>query len=365
MTASGPFDVPARTHDSAAEAVRARAAPDYRFSPAGIARISANDLDEATEQIRDWRVEFTQLERGPARIEGILVPLGNTLVGRGRCNKARYTRGAAPGASVSFLFNSSDAPGRVGSCALDANTCVLYGGGAELNHYSAAEMAAVAVTVSASKWAEIERASRFALDCGDGQAVPLATSAECIRSLNAVVDELCATLDGAGHRGVEPRRIAAFEEEVLGIISSMLGMPARHEPATRERVGRHRAVMRAQEFIHENLGEPLSLLRLCDASLASARTLEYGFRELFGVSPLTYVRFQRLARVHRELYRTRRTDDSVTDVAMRWGFWHLGQFSKDYRGLFGECPSTTLSRGRCRSVPTGLSAAPGHHAATN
>ncbi|WP_408635108.1 helix-turn-helix domain-containing protein [Oleiphilus messinensis] len=34
----------------------------------------------------------------------------------------------------------------------------------------------------------------------------------------------------------------------------------------------------------------------------------------------------------------------MADVAADWGFWHLSQFSKDYRQLFGERPSDTLQK---------------------
>ena len=33
---------------------------------------------------------------------------------------------------------------------------------------------------------------------------------------------------------------------------------------------------------------------------------------------------------------------SIADAANRWGFWHMGQFTADYRELFGELPSKTL-----------------------
>jgi AraC family ethanolamine operon transcriptional activator len=36
----------------------------------------------------------------------------------------------------------------------------------------------------------------------------------------------------------------------------------------------------------------------------------------------------------------------VQDVAARWGFWHLGQFSLDYKRQFGELPSATLRAAR-------------------
>ena len=35
---------------------------------------------------------------------------------------------------------------------------------------------------------------------------------------------------------------------------------------------------------------------------------------------------------------------SVQDAAARWGFWHLGQFSRDYKRQFGELPSQTLKQ---------------------
>jgi AraC family ethanolamine operon transcriptional activator len=34
----------------------------------------------------------------------------------------------------------------------------------------------------------------------------------------------------------------------------------------------------------------------------------------------------------------------VPDAANKWGFWHLGQFAKDYRKWFGELSSDTSQR---------------------
>jgi len=37
-------------------------------------------------------------------------------------------------------------------------------------------------------------------------------------------------------------------------------------------------------------------------------------------------------------------NDTVGDVAARWGFWHLSRFAADYSRLFGELPSATRAR---------------------
>jgi len=61
-----------------------------------------------------------------------------------------------------------------------------------------------------------------------------------------------------------------------------------------------------------------------------------------GMSPIAYIRCERLCRVHDDLLAADRAVTSVTETAARWGFAHMSQFAKDYRTLFGESPSATL-----------------------
>ena len=35
--------------------------------------------------------------------------------------------------------------------------------------------------------------------------------------------------------------------------------------------------------------------------------------------------------------------DQQTEVEKQWGFWHMGQVTKDYKNMFGELPSATLT----------------------
>jgi len=52
----------------------------------------------------------------------------------------------------------------------------------------------------------------------------------------------------------------------------------------------------------------------------------------------------RMARVRDELSEGRLPGETVRDVALRWGFSHLGHFSARYRQRYGELPSQTLNR---------------------
>ena len=102
-------------------------------------------------------------------------------------------------------------------------------------------------------------------------------------------------------------------------------------------------VRRVEEFIRANVHEPLTIERLAEHARVSASTLFAGFKNYYGLSPMAYVRQLRLERVRAELVTMEASSTaSITEVATKWGFAHLGRFSIDYKRHFGESPSTSL-----------------------
>lgn len=71
------------------------------------------------------------------------------------------------------------------------------------------------------------------------------------------------------------------------------------------------------------------------------RRLQEAFDEYVGVPPTSYLREVRLARVRADM-RAALPGETVSDIAMRWGFMHMGRFAADYRRRFGETPSQSL-----------------------
>jgi len=108
---------------------------------------------------------------------------------------------------------------------------------------------------------------------------------------------------------------------------------------------RKRMVDKACELMLAQPDEPLSILQVCSRVGASRRKLNYCFQDVLGTSPTQYLRALRLNGVRRGL-REAKAGATVQDVAARWGFWHLGQFSLDYKKHFFELPSETLIRAR-------------------
>jgi len=106
-------------------------------------------------------------------------------------------------------------------------------------------------------------------------------------------------------------------------------------------------VARTKEYIHEHARSLPTLSDLLRVAGVSARTLQTRFREEVGVGPIQYLREVRLRRVH-EALRHPTPETNVTDVAIEWGFYHLGRFADQYRQRYGESPSATLRRARAR-----------------
>jgi len=99
-------------------------------------------------------------------------------------------------------------------------------------------------------------------------------------------------------------------------------------------------VRRAEAYLLEHLAENLTVVDLAHAASTTQRTLFDGF------GPLAWMRAQRLERARADLLAARRGEVRVTDIAMRWGFQHLGRFCLVYRKRYGETPTTTLYRER-------------------
>jgi len=106
-----------------------------------------------------------------------------------------------------------------------------------------------------------------------------------------------------------------------------------------------RNVKRAIDFIEAHLHQPITLADITRASGVPRRTLLQHFKDHRGISPMRYLRDARFARARDALIRADK-DESVTQIAMSWGFGHLGRFAIDYRKRFGETPSRTHRRGR-------------------
>jgi AraC-like DNA-binding protein len=98
------------------------------------------------------------------------------------------------------------------------------------------------------------------------------------------------------------------------------------------------------EHMEVHADQALTPQELARVGCMSVRTLHATFQQELGISCMAYLRRLRLDHVRTDLLRLGHPDIRVTDVAMRWGFFHPSRFAQQYRQRFGELPSDTIRR---------------------
>ncbi|SFF90692.1 AraC-type DNA-binding protein [Blastococcus tunisiensis] len=175
---------------------------------------------------------------------------------------------------------------------------------------------------------------RFALD-----------ESPAVRSFVSLLSSIVTELDTTAESWLSSRLMVAQVEDF--VMSGLLAaQPHDHCDALAAPPGpsRPRHVRRAMDLMVERPDDPLTTTDLADAAGVSVRTLQAAFHSHVGMSPMEFLRDVRLERVHRELA-DGGAHTTVTAVALRWGFGHLGRFAVAYRRKYGRSPSDTLRSG--------------------
>jgi transcriptional regulator GlxA family with amidase domain len=111
----------------------------------------------------------------------------------------------------------------------------------------------------------------------------------------------------------------------------------------------NRRLLRARDVMDRAYAEPVDIAALARIAYVSEAYFIRSFRAAFGETPHRYLQRRR---VERAMFLLRSTDRSVTDICLESGFTSLGTFSRTFRGIVGEPPSTYRSRGPLDAVPS-------------
>jgi AraC-like DNA-binding protein len=175
----------------------------------------------------------------------------------------------------------------------------------------------------------------------------LQVSAEMVRALYDWGRRLVDVAARAPHTFDEgrPERTAA-QVELLETLLATLGTASEFEPTRSDRTRQARSdiVRVAEDHAMSRVDDAVHVTDLCKAAGVSERSLEYAFKEIMGLTPVNYLVRLRLHRVRQALLAATQASSTVSAEALKWGFWHFGEFSRAYKACFGELPSDTLRR---------------------
>lgn len=176
------------------------------------------------------------------------------------------------------------------------------------------------------------------VDFGFGLDLTTGAGRSLLHAVRFLADELDRP-DGLAAMPLAREQLEAFVMTQLLFAGQHQYTDALRAPAEAVRLGRLAPIV---EYMEAHADEPLSPQELARVGCMSVRTLHASFQQTFGESPMSYLRRIRLDHVRAELLRSDPGQVRVTDVAMKWGFFHQSRFAQQYREHFGELPSRTL-----------------------
>ncbi|KAA1170842.1 AraC family transcriptional regulator [Marinobacter salinexigens] len=155
-------------------------------------------------------------------------------------------------------------------------------------------------------------------------------------SLTSVLDAVFAEFDEVPEG--EPSEISGSYREI--ILKKLLKVFPSNQDEMTSGAKLPPGIHRILRFIEENVKEEIDVKELSEVSNMSTRSIYNAFSRAFSTTPKAYVKQVKLRNLREDLLQGRCRN--VTEVALDYGFSHLGRFSSDYRKLFGELPSETL-----------------------
>jgi AraC-like DNA-binding protein len=106
---------------------------------------------------------------------------------------------------------------------------------------------------------------------------------------------------------------------------------------SREAEELNRCLLRARDAMDRAYAAPLDVRAVAAVAHISPAHFSRCFRAVFGESPHRYLRRRR---VERSMFLLRESDRTVTDICFDVGFSSLGTFSRTFKEIVGQTPST-------------------------
>jgi AraC-like DNA-binding protein len=129
-----------------------------------------------------------------------------------------------------------------------------------------------------------------------------------------------------------------IEQEILGMLFSLIHTTRKLQ--TKDKFD----ISKAREILHENIDNIYMINDLVEDLHISPRTLQHHFQKKLGLTPKQYLQQLRLDAVRKELLAGDPNLSNISDIALKYGFFHASHFGAVYKKVFGETPSQTLQQ---------------------
>lgn len=290
--------------------------------------ISATDVDTLERAIAGFPLDVHRLSAHPGPVGIAIAPVDDVGLLVGEFGFPIVTEGEIGADTVVLAIQLEPSSGSWNGRDLSLDRAWIYGPGSE--HYG------VAPDGPAPRFATVSIPVSRLADRPDDARVKVIDD----NRVQAVRSTILQTLAVAASGELPAGGATLARREIVTMLSDLTSI----EVTVPIDDGSAGWITRSCIELTGEMGPQPSSAELGVALAVSDRWIRAAFHKVYGVSPTAFFRSRALHGAHRDLAAAEPATVSVTDVAMRWGFWHLGRFSGRYHSLFGELPKETLAR---------------------
>jgi AraC family ethanolamine operon transcriptional activator len=304
------------------------------------------EFDHFREAVKKWNLNFNQLDSGKFWGEMILLEVDSLQLISAEFNRKFDQQGSTPQGYRTFGIPANQNQSfRWRGCDVNSNNLMIFPVSGEIDATTHPGFKVYTVSI-ANSWIQMMSEtlgmdSRRLFEEGV-EVVELQKQAMNILRLQIqyLINQISKNPVVLNHKAFQQ----IFKNEIPNLLVKNLLYHKSVLPLPTRRI-RDIARRKAMEYLSGCTNEYPSVLELCLISGASQRTLEYAFQEQYGTGPKDYIKKIQLNAARNQLIKRDPTQVKIKDVAVQNGFWHMGQFTSDYKKLFGELPSETLHGG--------------------
>jgi AraC family ethanolamine operon transcriptional activator len=311
-----------------------------------VAKLKSCDFDEMSAAMQGWDQEYRQLQSGPFYGELLISQIGGLQISSGRYERSLLYRGTAPADTVAIAVTLNQrGEGRWLGVQTDTTAAIVQKCGAEGELITPESWEALILSIPTQEFTRLAGE----LAALDPEAVPdllgtVRLTPEACSRIRLIGLAYCAQLEASLVHSAAAAMVPQMARSLVSMLVGELVASWHLRFEKPDLVRRRQIVRRAEDYIAGCVNYPVRIENICGATGASERSLFYAFADAVGMTPLRWLRIQKLHQARLTLKRADPLETQVTRVAMENGFSHMGHFSQNYRLLFGETPSETLRR---------------------
>ena len=295
------------------------------------------DLEVLNTVAKNWDNHWMQMKRGNVQVDLRVFYTPHMEVSWIAYSNAVYIEGSHPPGTVSIALVRTRGLVYQQNQNLNSYELIVYTDGDEVD-YLANEKSQIFTVVVESHFFSQSFFHYFGRPFDEIKGKKLALKEEFVTLFILQIERWLKYCENPHYQKLELEQYYNIEQEILGELFSLIRtteQEPRKEKFNFEKV---------REVLHENIDNIYTIGDLLRELNISARTLQHHFKQKLGLTPKQYLHYLRLNAIRHELLRTNTERCSVSDIALKYGFFHSSHFSSEYKKMFGETPSQTLKQ---------------------